>query len=127
MERNEGKRTYDVQAFRLGPEDPVYFVRAEWMVQGRQGFAASLWLRTAPRVEVIETNVQPAAWLRMFEFQGRTTRENLGLVLNVLDRDRDGLGEILFLETGYESFGITLREYSPNGFVPTGLTYSGGC
>ena len=127
MARNEGRRQYDVQAFRLGPVDIVYFVRAEWLVQGRQGFAASLWLRTEPRVEVVESNVQPAAWLRMFEFQGRTTQENLGLVLNVLDRDRDGLGEILFLETGYESFGISLREYSPTGFVPTGLTYSGGC
>ena len=127
MERNEGKRQYDVQAFRLGPVDTVYFVRAEWLVQGRQGFAASLWLRTEPRVEIIETNLRPASWLRMFEFQGRTTRENLGLVLNVFDRDRDGWGEILFLETGYESFGISLRRYSATGFVPTGLAYGGGC
>ena len=82
-----------VQAFRLGPNNTVYFVRAEWLVKGRQGFAASLWLRTEPRVEVIETNVKPASWLRTFEFQGRTRRENLGLVLNVFDRDRDGWGE----------------------------------
>lgn len=127
MERNEGKREYDVQAFRLGPADTLYFVRAEWLVQGRQGFAASLWLRTEPHFEVIETNVQPASWLRMWEFRGRTKRENLGLVLNVLDRDRDGWGEILFLETGYESFGISLRRYSATGFEPTGLTYGGGC
>ena len=127
MERNEGRREYDVQAFRLGPADPIYFVRAEWLVQGRQGFAASMWLRTEPRVEIIETNVKPAAWLRMFEFQGRIARENLGLVLNVFDRDRDGWGEILFLETGYESFGISLRRFSATGFVPTGVAYSGGC
>jgi hypothetical protein len=127
MARNEGKRQYDVQAFRLGPVDTVYFVRGEWLVQGRQGFAASLWLRTEPRVEIIETNVRPASWLRMFEFQGRITRENLGLVLNVFDRDRDGWGEVLFLETGYESFGISLRRYSAMGFVPTGLAYGGGC
>jgi hypothetical protein len=63
----------------------------------------------------------------MFEVQGRTTRENLGLVLNVLDRDRDGWGEILFLEAGYESFRISLREYSATGFSPTGLVYGGGC
>lgn len=29
MERNEGRRQYDVQAFQLGPGAPVYFVRAE--------------------------------------------------------------------------------------------------
>jgi hypothetical protein len=127
MERNEGRREYDVQAFRLGPADTVYFVRAEWLVQSRQGFAASLWLRTEPRAEVIEANVRPASWLRMFEFQGRTTRENLGLVLNVFDRDRDGWGEILFLEAGYESFAMSLRRYSATGFAPTGLTYGGGC
>ena len=127
MARNEGRREYDVQAFRLGPADTVYFVRAEWLVQSRQGFAASMWLRTEPRVEIIETNVKPATWLRMFEFQGRIMRENLGLVLNVFDRDRDGWGEILFLETGYESFGISLRRFSATGFVPTGVTYEGGC
>jgi hypothetical protein len=127
MARNEGRRQYDVQAFRLGPVDTVYFVRAEWLVQGRQGFAVSLWLRTEPRVEVIETNVRPASWLRAFEFQGRITREHLGLVLNVFDRDADGWGEILFLDGGYESFGISLRRYSATGFVPTDVTYGGGC
>jgi len=127
MARNEGRREYDVQAFRLGPADTVYFVRAEWLVQGRQGFAASMWLRTEPRVEIIETNVKPATWLRMFEFQGRITRENLGLVLNVFDRDRDGWGEVLFLDAGYESFDVSLRRYSATGFMPTGVSYSGGC
>ena len=127
MERNEGRRQYDVQAFQLGPGAPVYFVRAEWLVQGRQGFAASLWLRTEPAVEVIETNVRPASWLRMFEFQGRVTREHLGMVLNVLDRDQDGWGEVLFLESGYEGFRISLRRYSPAGFVTSGPSYGGGC
>ena len=127
MERNEGKRQYDVQAFQLGPGDPVYFVRAEWLVEGRQGFAASLWLRTEPRVEIIEANVRPASWLRMFVFQGRITRDHLGLVLNVVDRNRDGWGEVLFLESGYEGFSISLRQYSAAGFTPTGLAYGGGC
>ena len=127
MERNEGRRQYDIQAFQLGPGAPVYFVRAEWLVDGRQGFAASIWLRTEPTVEVIETNVRPASWLRMFEFQGRVTRDHLGLVLNVLDRDQDGWGEILFLESGYEAFGISLRQYSPTGFERSGPVYGGGC
>lgn len=127
IERNEGRRQYDVQAFQLGSGAPVYFVRAEWLVNGRQGFAASLWLRTEPAVEVIEANMRPASWLQMFEFQGRVTRDHLGVVLNVLDRDHDGWGEVLFLESGYEAFGISLRHYSPNGFVTSGPAYSGGC
>jgi hypothetical protein len=127
MERGEGRRVYDVQAFQLGPGEPVYFVRAEWLVDGLQGFAASLWLRTEPRVEIIEQHLRPASWLRMFEFQGRVTRDHLGLVLNVLDRDQDGRGEIVFLQSGYEAFSISVREYGAGGFEPARLTYGGGC
>ena len=76
-------------------------------MSGLQGFAASLWVRTDPRFEIVETNLRPAAWLRMGEFQGHVTREHLVLVLNVLDLDREGCGEILFLHTGYEGFSIS--------------------
>jgi hypothetical protein len=127
MERGESERVYDVQPFQLGPGQAVYFVRAEWLVDGLQGFAASLWLRTEPRVEIIEQNLRPASWLRMFEFQGRVTRDHLGLVLNVIDRDQDGRGEILFLQAGYEGFSISVREYADGGFEPARLTYGGGC
>ena len=127
MERGKRELKYDVQAFQLGPGVPVYFVRAEWLVSGLQGFAASLWVRTDPRFEIVETNLRPAAWLRMGEFQGHVTREHLGLVLNVLDRDRDGWGEILFLQTGYEGFSISARVCSLSGFGPADLQYGGGC
>lgn len=127
MTRSEATREYDVQAFQLGPGAPVYFVRAQWLVDGRPGFAASLWLRTEPRVEIIETNLRPASWLGMFEFQGRITRDHMGLVLGVIDRDRDGWGEILFLESGYEAFSLAVRSYSPTGFVRAGPVYGGGC
>lgn len=127
MERGEGRRVYDVQALQLGPGEPVYFVRAEWLVGGLQGFAASFWMRTDPRVRILEEHMRPASWLRMFEFQGRVTRDHLGMLLNVIDRDRDGAGEILFLQAGYEGFNIAVREFSPNGFEPAALTYGGGC
>jgi hypothetical protein len=104
----------------------VYFVRAEWLVGDQQGFAASLWLRTNPRVEIIEEHLRPASWLRMFEFQGGVTRDHLGLVLNVIDRDQDGWGDILFLQAGYEGFSVSVRRYAPDGFEPAGLTYGGG-
>jgi hypothetical protein len=128
MQRGRGKLTFDIQSFRLAPDGVLlHFVRAEWTVGQRQGFAASLWLRGVQAVEVVETNLQPASWLRMFEFQGKIAREHLGLVLNVFDRDRDGWGEVLLARGGYESMGLSLLEYSPTGFQPTGTEFSYGC
>jgi len=128
MEHGDGSLTYDVQSFRLSPDGvPVHFVRAEWKVRGRQGFAASLWLRGEQQLEIIDTNVRPASWLRMWEFQGEISREHLGLVLDVFDHDHDGWGEVLFAQGGYEGLELSLLELSPTGFHPTGIGYSYGC
>jgi hypothetical protein len=128
MQSGRGELTYDIQSFRLAPDGVLlHFVRAEWAVQRRQGFAASLWLRGEQPFEVIQTNLQPASWLRMFEFQGKVAREHLGLVLNIFDRDHDGWGEVLLAQGGYESVGISLLKYSPTGFQPTGIAYGYGC
>jgi hypothetical protein len=128
MQRGQGKLTYDIQSFQLSPDGvPVHFVRAEWRVRGQQGFAASLWLRGRQSLEVVETNLRPASWLRMFEFQGSVAREQIGLVLNVFDRNQDGWGEVLMAQGGYESMTLSLVEYSATGFRPTGIEYSYGC
>jgi hypothetical protein len=128
MRRGRGTLTYDIQSFRLAPDGVLlHFVRAEWAVGQRQGFAASLWLRGEHPVQVIDTNLRPASWLRSFEFQGRVAREHLGLVLNVFDRDHDGWGEVLVANGGYESMSLSMLEYSPTGFRPTGIAYSYGC
>ena len=128
MQSGRGALTYDIQSFRFAPDGVLlHFVRAEWTVRGRQGFAASLWLRGEQPVEVIDTNLQPASWLRMFEFQGNVAREHLGLILNVFDRDHDGWGEVLLARGGYESMGLSLLEYSPTGFQATGIEYGYGC
>jgi hypothetical protein len=63
----------------------------------------------------------------MWEFQGHVAREHLGLVLNVFDRDYDGWGEVLFAQGGYEGARVSLLEYSPTGFQPTGIAYGYGC
>ena len=128
MQRGRGGLVYDLQSFRLASDGaPLHFVRAQWMVRGRQGFAASLWLRGEEPLEIVEANVRPASWLRMFEFQGRVTREHLGLVLNVLDRNQDGWGEVIVAQGGYESLSLSVREYSAGGFRPTGIEYAYGC
>ena len=128
MERGLSQLKYDVQRFRLSPEGvPVDSVRAEWLVGRRQGFAASLWVRVGDDIEVLETNVRPASMLRMSLFRSGVGRPHLGLILNVTDRDRDGWGEVLLAQEGYESRAITLLEYSPSGLQPTGIQMSGGC
>jgi hypothetical protein len=50
----------------------------------------------------------------------------MGLILNVLDRDRNGWGEVLFTQEGYESRSISLLEYSPAGLQSTGISMGGG-
>ena len=128
MERGAGRLHYNVQAFQLAPDQvPVFFVRAEWLVGRRQGFAASLWLRAGQPIEVLETNVRPAAWLRMSLFQGGVGPSHLGLILNVLDRDGDGWGEVLFASEGYEGRSISLLEYSPAGLQRAAIELIGGC
>ena len=128
MQAGHGKLTYDLQSFRLTPDNvPLHFVRAEWSVGQRQGFAASLWLRGEQAIEIVDTNLQPASWLRMFEFQGKVAHEHLGLVLNVFDSDHDGWGEVLVARGGYESMELSVLEYSPTGFQPTGTQFSYGC
>src|SRR5262245_35543623 len=66
MDRGEATLTYEIQSFHLSPDGvPVHFVRAEWKVRGRQGFAASLWLRGDQSLEILESDLRPASWLRM--------------------------------------------------------------
>lgn len=128
MARGRGRLHSNVQAFQLSPDRvPVFFVRAEWLVGRRQGFVASLWLRAGQPIEVLETDVRPAAWLRMSLFQGGVRPSHMGLILNVLDRDGDGWGEVLFASEGYESRSISLLEYSPSGFQDAAIHLSGGC
>ena len=42
----------------------------------------------------------------MFEFQGAISTPNLGLILNVVDRNRDGWGEVIVADVGYEGFAL---------------------
>lgn len=123
-----GRLTYDLQGFHLDPGGaPMYFVRAEWRVDGRVGFGVSLWLQGGTTLSVVDQDLSPSRWVRSFEFQGEVGREQYGLVLNVLDRDGDGWGEILFARGGYEGFGIQLLELTPTGWTPAGASYGYGC
>ena len=124
----KAKLTYDVQAFRLDPSGvPIWFVRAEWRVEGRQAFVIAAWIRAGDQLSTIESDNHGGTWLHMQEFREGITPEHLGLVLSVIDRDHDGWGEVLMLGTGYESFSIHSREYTADGFDVPDLQYSAGC
>lgn len=125
--RGSARLVYDVQGYRLDPRGgTMYFVRAQWHAGGRQAFAAAVWLRGDP-LELVEADTSAASWLRMFEFQGRVYTVNLGQVLNVIDRQGDGWGEIIFARGGYESLSLSVRRYSADGFRPEPITFTSGC
>jgi hypothetical protein len=127
LANGRGRLSYDLQAFRLGPgTDVTYFVRAQWLTSGKQAFAAALWLRGDP-LEIIEVDTRAAAWLRMFEFQGRVDTVQFGQVLNVIDRNGDGWAEIVMARGGYESLAIVVDAYSNDGFVPENISFASGC
>jgi len=128
LQRGRARLRYDVQSFHLSPDrEPVHFVRAEWMVDGRQGFAASLWLRGEQPLRVIDTSTRAASWLHMPEFEGTIRREQMGLILNVFDRDHDGWGEVLIAQAGYEGGWLSLLKYAEGRLDDTGIGYSFGC
>jgi len=119
---------YDIQPVRLSPDAAViYFARVEWTVGRYQAFAMSLWLKGEEQLETIDADLQPASWLRMWEFQRGIGREQLGQILNVFDVDGNGWGEILFARGGYESMGLSLLDYTRTGFTRTVVEYSYGC
>lgn len=117
-------RSYDAQPYRLTPDGaPFVFVRATWHTEGRPTFVASLWVR-GDTGEVAWREVLPAERLRIFE-RGMPP-ELPGLVLNVVDRDRDGWAEIVFVQVGYEGVEVSLREARAR-FQPSGISYHYGC
>jgi len=128
LEAGKARLEYDVQAFDLernGP--PRYFVRAEWAVDGRPAFGAALWIKGGDALSIVDQDLRTSRWLRMFEFQGKTSPELYGLVLNVFDRDGDGWAEVLMARGGYESNQLELIALTPVGFTSTGISYAYGC
>jgi hypothetical protein len=118
--------TYDAQPYRLTPDGaPRIFVRAIWRVGEQQAFAAAAWIR-ADTGEVVWKNLRPASWVTMERFRAGVSQSQLGLVLNVVDRDGDGWAEIVFAQEGYEGASIELLETGTD-FSRTGIEYGYGC
>ncbi|HEY2906857.1 MAG TPA: hypothetical protein VGJ29_13230 [Vicinamibacterales bacterium] len=126
VEQGLAKLTYDVQAFRLSPDQRRQFlVRAAWTA-GNQSLHMSFWLRSDGREFIVE---QTDAWW------ARQSRLNPGmfggrdfspLILNVVPA-ADGWSYVIVGRRWYESISISALKYSAAGLKHTGIAYSYGC
>ncbi len=77
---------------------------------------------------VMSVDLRAARMLYLPEMQGRDIgNQEYGLILNLFDHDRDGNGEILFYQSGYEGASFSLIEYANEKFAPTGIELHMGC
>jgi hypothetical protein len=124
---------YDVQAFRLTPDgDPRLFVRSEWRVAGRIESILGAWVRLRGNGDLEIERVDDRASALPGNLRGMGVvagREYVGLVLNVVDTDRDGWGEVLVSRDGYESRVIDVVEYPerPGSSPHLITTWATGC
>ena len=127
----EGTIDYDVQAFRVTPDgDPRLFVRAEWRIGEQIVFLMSAWVRVGATLTLDRSDAQASRFLRFREFAGfHVGREYLGGILNIVDADRDGWGEIVFLQHGWDALVIAAIEYprSPDGPLTVIARWDNSC
>jgi hypothetical protein len=131
LDHGEGALDYDVQAFRLTPDgDARLFVRAEWTVGSQTAYLLGAWVRVSTRLTVERIDVRASLLLRFAEApHHHVSRQYLGQILNIGDTDRDGWGEIIFYQPGFDGFGVQLLEYSNSPTAPLSVitTFDHGC
>jgi hypothetical protein len=129
LAKGEGALSYEIQALRVTPDgNPRWFVRARWMLDKKEAFLMSAWIRPDKNMFLVSVDAGAAGMLRTAEFQRQSLRaEHQGLILNVFDYDGDGWGEILMERSGYESSQLALYKYTDSGLVPVGIELLWGC
>ena len=131
LDRRDATISYDIQAFRLTADgEPRLFVRARWAVGHTLVYALRAWVRVSKALGLDDSDVIAARRMRMNVFQDVPfSNEHIGLVLNVVDTDNDGNGEVLFMVVGYESRSIDVVPYPAGPGQPSKplFTYSDGC
>lgn len=117
---------FDAQQVWLKQAEPIYFVRARWVIKGAMVFGISSWIDEQMQIKQVDTTV--AKRLRFRTYAGIDIQNtDYGLILNLFDQDRDGNGEVLFYHGGYEGASFTLLEYNADKFIPTGVAMNIGC
>ncbi len=125
LKRGEGKLFYDLQVVRVTPNgEKRFYMRAQWTIDRKICFLMSLWVNPKTmQVEAIDS--RPSKWLRLEGW--KLSLDHLGMILNVVDHDGDGWGEILVAYQGYEGLSIELLEYSALGPEKTDVKHGYGC
>ena len=129
LARGEGTLSYDMRAFRLTPDGaPRVFVRARWKMDDKPVFFLSLWLRVQSGITVEAVSSRESGCLRSPETGSDSWDiDVLGTVLNVLDGETDGFGDLLIYGPAYESGGIDLVKYTGSGPARTAISLDWGC
>jgi len=126
LEQGLARMTYDVQAFRLSPDEHrQFFVRAAWTA-GTQSRHMSFWLRSDGGEFIVEQTDAWEARQRRLNPKMFGRRDFLPKILNVVPSP-DGWSYVIVGRTGYESISISALKYGPRGLEHTGIAYTYGC
>lgn len=131
VREGEGRLAYHLEAWSVAPDEHArLYVRAHWALNGLARIGLTLWIRFDGRSFVVEQS--SAAVSRMARYMrrifGNTAErpEFAGMLLNVIPQP-DGWAYVIMGRSGYESSSVTVRKYSPNGPMDTGIVYAHGC
>jgi hypothetical protein len=116
IESGEPKLTYDVQSFRLTPDgEPRLFVHASWKLGSQVVFLMTAWARAGSTLtlDYVDVNVSRNRGYSDFPSSPSDIAELNGLILSVLDTDRNGWGEFTLVrrDSAHDGMSIDVLEY----------------
>jgi hypothetical protein len=126
------RMTYHMEAFKLAPDsDPRLFVRAYWRVADRSQTGLTLWIRLAGQRFLVErSNARVTTFAHLEESRSGSdlaaSASSAGVLLNVVPAS-DGWSYLIIGRSGYESRGVSVWKYSPNGPLRAGIEWGSGC
>ena len=127
----EGRLVYHLEAFKLAPDDDTrLFVRAHWALSGAAMTGMTLWIRFDGHTFVVERTDAGVSRLARFDEMFRPNVAEspaaAGMLLNVIP-GVDGWARLIFGYVGYESRGVTVSKYTPQGPIDIGVRHGSGC
>jgi hypothetical protein len=94
-------------------------VRAEWRIGDRPVYVLSAWARIGSHITIEQSDARASLGLRDRSFSTPDeARERLGTILNVVDTNRDGCGEVMLMQQGGDGRAVELFEYSRSADAP---------
>jgi len=126
----KGRLVYHVEAFKAAPDRVTrLFVRAHWIAGGRAQTGILLWIRFQGNrfvVENTDASVSAASLYGDSELgPDAAAGSSSGALLNVIP-SHNGWSYVIMGSQRYESFGVSLSKYTPDGPQDVGVGYSCG-